>query len=453
MAEKIDDLIVARATAATPAALAVVRIDGAGTDGLVERLFLQRHGPGPTARPRRMILGEWIDPDGAEPIDHGQAVYYAAPASYTGNDAAEFFCHGGPIPTRRLIEAAIQLGARLAEPGEFTRRAFLNGRMDLAQAEAVADLVNAQTSAAARLAQRQLAGGLSDLIRSLREETIGLAAEIESRIDFPEEDLEPQDRRRLTDLFERIGAGIERLAATRRRGQLVREGARVALVGRPNVGKSSLFNALLRIERAIVTPHPGTTRDTIECTIDLESIPLTLVDTAGLRASDDPVERLGIERTHLEMERADLVILIEDATTPDAGGREELVAAGRAPDLVVANKIDLPAEAPPTVENVIPISATRGDGLDRLEREILARLDAGAGTETSSLAINLRHDELLRRTATALGEAQRGFEGGLSGDLVMIDLREALDALSAIVGLEVGDAILDRIFSRFCIGK
>jgi tRNA modification GTPase len=483
-----DDLIVARATAPGAAAVAIVRLDGVGARQIAERLFRPSGGVGPVARPRRMVFGRWVAPasGGAsgkaegETLDEGMTVFFAAPRSYTGNDLAEFHCHGGPVPARRLVEAALAAGARLAEPGEFTRRAFLNGRMDLTQAEAVADLIAAQTDAAARLARSQMAGALGEAAREIRETLIALAAEIEARIDFPDEDLGEADRSRLAAMFAEAAAALDRLLATRRRGRLLREGARVAIVGRPNAGKSSLLNALARVERAIVTPHPGTTRDAIECMIDLAGAPVTLVDTAGLRATDDPVESIGVARARQEIDHADVVVEVIDATA--SGGADPPALVARRPDVAVWNKRDLMPEnwSPPpetTDENLgmgtrpgagtttLAVSATRGDGLAALEAALVARLFGGEeklGAPSPSpathpgadaLAIGLRHAELLERAAEALAEARRAFAENLSGELVMIDLREALDAVSVLLGLEVGDAILDAVFSRFCIGK
>lgn len=458
-----NDVIVARSTASGPAALAVVRLDGRGASDVARRLFHPAGAAQPVAHPRRAVFGRWVDPATGEGIDEGITLFFAAPASYTGNDLVEFHCHGGPIPSARLIEASLALGARLAEPGEFTRRAFLNGKLDLAQAEAVADLINAQTDLAARMARTQLAGGLSAQVGAIRERLILLAAEIEARIDFPDEDIEPEDRDRLQSLFDEAASSIAALLETHRRGRILREGARVALVGAPNAGKSSLLNALARMERAIVTPHPGTTRDTIECTIDLRGIPLTLIDTAGLRSSSDPVERIGIERAVAEIERADLVILVHNVTekNPPALAGAEAAPVSREPDLIVYNKIDLVPDfnllACPWItdpDRAAAVSCTQGTGLPRLEEVIASRLFQSSSSDSDlGLAINVRHYDLLSAAQGSLALACEGFLSGLSGELVMVDLREALDAVDRIVGLSAGEEILDRLFGEFCIGK
>lgn len=448
-------LIVARATGAGTAAIAIVRIDGAGCAPLVERLFVPAapQAGGPVSRPRTMVFGHWIDPTTGEAIDDGLCVFFPSPASYTGNDLAEFHCHGGPIPPRRLVEAVLNAGARMARPGEFTRRAFLNGRMDLAQAEAVADLVNAQTDAAARAARRQLAGALSARIVNVRERLLEAAAHIEAYIDFPEDDIEPADRQAIATQLHQAREEIGRLLRPRRRGHLLREGARVVLTGLPNAGKSSLLNALVRKERAIVTPHPGTTRDMIECMIDLAGVPLTLIDTAGLREVDDPVERLGVERTRRELEQADMVVFVRDTSQPHDPHEERLALAGIRPDVVALNKVDLLQTPPRVAGGELPVSATRGDGLDRLEAAILVRLHAGDASAAEEI-VSQRHAQLLERAGQAVDAAVQVFARDPSGELVMIDVREALESLSEILGLdEIRETLLDRIFSRFCLGK
>lgn len=455
MREVMEDVIVAQATAPGQGALAIVRIDGAGAAGVMARIFYPANPRiVPAERPREMILGRWVCPDSGEILDEGLAVFFRGPSSFTGNDCAEWHCHGGPATVRLLIEAARQAGARPAEPGEFTRRAFLNGKLDLAQAEAVAELINAQTVAAARMARAQLDGALSERIRAMRETLIGLTAEIEARIDFPEEDIEPEARDRLAETFAELESGLRLLLETRRRGQLLREGARVALVGAPNAGKSSLFNALARMERAIVTPHPGTTRDTVECTIDLGGAPVTIVDTAGLRESADPVERIGVERSRAEIERAECVVWVRDLTA--LGGDEDnpLKGVDRIPELTVWNKIDAVDGAPARLVDGEPcISAVRGDGLRELEGLLLEFLTSGNGELDGAMAVNQRHGELLESATRSLKTARRAFLDGASGEFVIVDLREALDAIGAVLGLETGDAVLDRIFNQFCLGK
>ncbi|MCE5228689.1 tRNA uridine-5-carboxymethylaminomethyl(34) synthesis GTPase MnmE [bacterium] len=459
-----DDLIVARATAAGAGAVAIVRIDGNGAGELTRQLFRPRAGRGPVERPRRMVFGQWVEPVGGEVLDEGLCAFFAGPNSYTGNDLAEFYCHGGPVPSRRLIEAALAGGARMAEPGEFTRRAFLNGRMDLAQAEAVADIVAAQTDEAARLARAQLCGALSGRIGRLIDQLVNVAAEIEARIDFPEEDIGEADHDRLASAMDEAALEIDGLLATGRRGRLLREGARVALVGPPNAGKSSLLNALARRERAIVTPHPGTTRDVIECTIDLMGLPVTLIDTAGLRDSSDPVERIGIERARGEVASADVVILVQDLTDPNRGEWTDESIVDRTPDLVAMNKVDAiecgmrSAECGVENSSFIThhssfISAVRGDGLPELERALHEKLLAGSGGGDANLAVNLRQAGQLSSAAAALGQARASFAAGAASELVMVDLREGLESLGAILGRDTGEAILNQIFSTFCLGK
>jgi tRNA modification GTPase len=449
------DLIVARATPPGPGAIAILRADGPGAADLARRLFRPEGRRHPADAPRRAIYGSWIATDSEELIDRGLCLFMRAPRSYTGNDLVEFQCHGGAAVVRRLLAAAVALGARPAEPGEFTRRAFLNGRMDLAQAEAVADLIRAETDAAARAAQAQLDGGLSDRVTALRKRLIDLAAEIEARIDFPDEDLGVADRARLDSDFSTLLDGLGALAALRGRGRLLREGLRIALVGPPNVGKSSLLNALARTDRAIVTPHPGTTRDTVECLIDLGGVPVTLIDTAGIRDSDDPVEALGIERSRRVLADADMVIEVRDAASPDPPS--EFRIAGRRPDLVVDNKIDLLGDTPnaaPTDAARLPLSALTGDGLEALEARLLMLMhgEAAAGGR-DAFAINERHAGLIDAALEALRQARAAWVSGEGSELVMIDLRDALAALDELLGLTAHEAVLDRIFERFCLGK
>lgn len=500
--ENSDDTIVARSTAPGPGAIAIVRVDGPGTLQVLRRMFEPRGPLHPIDAPRQAIFGNWAETPPAKPqdgaagaqrhiIDEGITIFFKAPHSFTGNDLAELQCHGSTAIVRSLIAAAMRLGARLAEPGEFTRRAFLNNRLDLAQAEAVGDLIRAETDAAARMARSQLAGGLSRRIRELRANLIDLAAEIEARIDFPEEGLAAEDRTRLQAVFDGLESGLRGLIASRGRGRLLREGARIALVGPPNVGKSSLLNALARTERAIVTPHPGTTRDTIECTIDLAGIAVTIVDTAGLRSGGDEIERLGIERTHRAMCEADIVVEVRDATGEiEAMNFESEMSDGRSgdssggvrrPEAIVFNKIDrLDDEDPNSAQlghrrpgdaesaRTFCVSALTGRGIEELEKGLEALLlDAAAGetdkndqSDTQALgepggqiAVGARHAALLESALASIAQAQEAWDAQMGDELVMIDLREALVRLDEILGLGLGEAILDRVFEKFCLGK
>jgi len=460
--------IVAPATPAGTGAIAVVRLDGPGCWEAASRVWRSTRSVPPQAR--RLTRGQVLDVNGSV-LDDALLAWFPAPHSYTGNDLVEFQCHGSPAVVAGLIEALCAAGARLARPGEFTERAFFNGQLDLAQAEAVANLIASRTREASRVALSQLEGALSREVNTVREGLINLAAEIEARLDFPEEEIETADRLRLLGAFETARKNLERLLATARRGRLFRDGARVVLAGRPNTGKSSLLNALVGMERALVTPHPGTTRDTIEATVDILGIPIVLIDTAGVRhAGVEEIESLGIERTLREVRGADLVLLVLDASSPLTAEDRALVGLlGEAPLLVVTNKCDLAPEGhnrrgwaqelglSGTVESV-SVCALDPDTLRPLEAAV-ARLLMGQGgpeglTEAESATVtNLRHAERLRGAAEALGCARAAFEADQSGEFVMVDLNEALQALSEILGLSVDEAVLSRIFSRFCIGK
>ncbi|HUT25128.1 MAG TPA: tRNA modification GTPase, partial [Sumerlaeia bacterium] len=421
-------------------------------------------------------------------------------------------CHGSPAVVAALIDALREAGARMARPGEFTERAFLNGRIDLAQAEGVANLIASRTRAAGRAALSQLRGALSNAVRAIREILTDLAAEIEARLDFPEEEIDAEgaeEERRFRqaglESFAQVLRRLGALIATARRGRLFRDGARVVIAGKPNTGKSSLFNGLVGRERALVTPHPGTTRDTIEATLDMRGIPIVLIDTAGVRQdSHDEIETLGIERAKGEVASADLVVLVIDGSSPvDSEDARLFQSLAETPKIVAANKSDLPAAqddaaliqaltdaggietergAPGNVEQ--PPSAVSGEGEGEKTRErrlksepetpllrVCALRPAALGPLEASLAdallgeegaaaasdgatvTNLRHEELLRRTLDALGRARRSFAESASGEFTMIDLRDALDSLGEIIGETVDDAILSRIFSKFCVGK
>ena len=496
------DWITAPATPPGHGAIAIVRLDGPGCWEAARKVWTPNPRPShpcdpsdrsdpsdpsdsfcqsPPPPPRCLTLGEIREPGGtnqpASLADQALVAWFPAPHSYTGNDLVEFHCHGSPAVVQAVSEALVAAGARLARPGEFTERAFLNGRLDLAQAEGVANLIAARTREASRAALAQIQGALSREVLAIRENLLDLAAEIEARLDFPEEEIAPADRERLLNVFRESGNRLERLIATSRRGRLLRDGARVVIAGKPNAGKSSLFNELTGMERAIVTPHPGTTRDSLEATLDIRGIPLVLVDTAGVRRREShpkpedisaAIEDLGIQRTLREVENADLVLLVVDGSSqPDAEDLAVSQAIQDRPHLLIANKADLPpaqddtalARFFPRAARVLRVSALRPAGMDLLEEAIAARIlgrqpsPALEGSTESVLVTNLRHAECLRTASDALARARVSLENAESGELTMVDLYQALDSLGEIVGLTVDDAVLSRIFSRFCIGK
>jgi tRNA modification GTPase len=470
-----DDTIAAIATPPGEGGLAIIRLSGPDALKIVAQLFRPLR-PGPL-RPYRMRYGHIVDPLNAAVVDEAMAAFMRAPRSFTREDVVELSLHGGTLPAQTTLRLCLAAGARLARPGEFTMRAFLNGRIDLSQAEATLDVIRAQTDAALALAQAQLGGWLAQEVRAARAALLEALAYVTVMVDFPEDEVAPQD------VGPQLRAGlttVETLLSGADQGMLYRQGARIALVGRPNVGKSSLLNALLRADRAIVTPIPGTTRDTLEESANLAGIPVVLIDTAGIHASPDLVERLGIERSRAALAQADLALLVLDATTPpgpDDYAIAELI--GARPFIVVWNKIDqgsgVRGQGSGEQENrvtgeqaaLIPhpssfllppssfVSAHTGQGLAELAQTIAQRLlgDAPPATAMARLVSNPRHHDALRRAYEYLAAALAGYEAQHPTDLLAGDLTAALNALGEITGESVGDDLLDVIFSRFCIGK
>jgi tRNA modification GTPase len=406
-----------------------------------------------------MVYGLMVDAAGAT-LAEGLAVLMRGPHSFTGEDVIELHCHGGPVAVRRVLDATLAAGARLAEPGEFTRRAFLNGRMDLAQAEAVIDIIRAKTDRAMDAAVQQLRGELSSAVREIRDRLLAVSAHLEADIDFPELDLEVQTQAEVDAgcdwCLERIGG----LLAGAHRGKLLREGLHVVLAGRPNVGKSSLLNRLVRENRAIVTDIPGTTRDVIEEWVNIRGLPVVLADTAGIRETGDLVERLGVDRSRAMLERADLILLVVDAADGLTAEDRQLIAllpAGK-PRFGVANKIDIApgfnvGELSEAIgqSRVYAVSAQSGMGVDAVE-EGIARF-AGIVDKEEFVLANARQAEALRRAAVHLEAAQATRRAGFGSDMISIDIRAAWIVLGEITGESVGEDLLDQIFSRFCIGK
>ncbi len=439
-----DDTIAAVATAPGRAGIGIVRISGRSLARLAGELI------GTIPPPRRGVRAVFRDARGAA-IDDGLALWFPAPHSYTGEEVLELHGHGGPLVLGMLLRRAVELGARLAEPGEFTRRAFLNGKLDLAQAEAVADVIDAATETAARCAVRSLRGEFSAAIRALAGELVELRMLAEATLDFPEEDIDPLDRADARGRLARLRAALDDTLARAKEGSLLRSGLHVVLAGRPNVGKSSLLNRLAGEELAIVTPVPGTTRDAVRQGIQLDGVPLNVVDTAGLRETADEVERLGIERTWSEIGRADLALLIVDARG-GAGSDDDAIAGRlppRLPRLVVHNKIDLAGVAPHAEGDAVYLSARTGAGVELLKQRLLERAGWHSGGESVFIARE-RHLVALRGAAERLAAAA----GQLAApELFAEELRLAHRDLGAITGEFTADELLGAIFGRFCIGK
>jgi len=405
-------------------------------------------------RPWNAFLSNLVD-DQQHTVDQVVVTWFAAPRSYTAEDVVEISCHGSPFVLRHCVERALSAGARLADPGEFTLRAYLNGRIDLPQAEAVNDLINATTLHQAKVAARQLEGGVSKLLQPAKAQLLELIALLEAGIDFAEDDVSvaPQDevRRRITS----VTGDLTRLIDSFRYGKLVHDGLSLAIVGRPNVGKSSLFNALLERDRAIVTEIPGTTRDTVSEVAAISGVPVRLVDTAGIRAGRDVVERLGIERSFQAMADADITLVVLDLSAPMTPGDEALLErAGKGgPYLVAGNKCDLPRQMR-DLDGVTDVSAREGVGIDRLRQRILLTLTPeGQLDPQSGFITSLRHERLLRDSRECLLLASAGLELAHPHDLLLVLLYNALAPLDALTGATTADDILNRIFSTFCIGK
>ena len=443
--------VVALSTPRGRGALAVIRLSGPEAIAIARRMAQVY-----SFESRRATLTQLRSGD--EVLDQVLLTCFPAPHSLTGEDVVEISCHGSPAIVRRIIDATLESGATLAGPGEFTLRALSNGKINLAQAEAIRDLIAAQTDAAVKQAARQLNGELSKTLDPFKEKLVHVIVLLESALEFVEDDLPAPQVEQVEETLSSVITGVERLSQSYGAGRLLQDGARIAITGRPNVGKSSLFNSLVRVERAIVTAVPGTTRDTLSEAIDIGGVPVVLTDTAGLRETSDNIESLGIERTHRAMGDADVVLLVLDGSNEVGPDDEELLkqtADGRR--LVVMNKSDLPSFQPLArcVEDVeaINVSARTGEGLSALHSAILARLNS-AGAENGSLLItNARHYELLCSAKRELEIARTCFRDRHSEELVLAPLHNALKLLGQITGEATTEDILSEIFATFCIGK
>ncbi len=449
---QVSDTIVAISTPPGRGGLGVVRLSGAEARSIAERIL--RFAPAAEWKPRTARVAELIDEDGRV-VDQVVATWFARPSSYTAEDVVEISCHGAPVVLRFCVARAVEAGARPAEPGEFTLRAFLNGRLDLPQAEAVRDLIEATTLYQARVAAEQTTGALSRRLAPLKNQLCDLVALVEAGLDFAEDDLPVASTDDLLSRLDPLLEGISRLAASYDYGKLVHEGIALAIAGRPNVGKSSLFNRLLERDRAIVTEVPGTTRDTVSETATLAGIPVKFIDTAGVRASADLVESLGIERTYDAISEADLTLVVIDSSMPVEAADDGLIrhAAARGRHLVVANKCDLPRRA--AIEpGWVEVSALTGDGIGALRERIADTIAPEGGVERESGFItSLRHEQLLLQAQAQIEKAREAVVRGEHHDLLAVDLYGALQAIDELTGATTADDILNRIFSTFCIGK
>ncbi len=446
------DPIVAIATPFGESAIGMVRLTGKGVLEIAQKHFKTSK----PIKPRYAHYGELLDEKG-EVLDEGVLVYYKAPHSYTGEDMVEISLHGNPLILKKAVELFLKAGCRLAQPGEFTKRAFLSGKLDLTQAEAVAELISAKTDLARKVALRQLQGELSKYIRPLRESLLELCAYVEADIEFSEEDIPTLSKEQVIELVSKVIEGIDKLLKTAKTGKLIREGIKLAIVGKPNVGKSSLFNALLKEDRAIVTDIEGTTRDFIEESLNLRGIPVRLIDTAGIRQTSDPVEKIGVQRSLKKIEEADVILFVVDASSSLTEEDLRIYETVKNRDLIVVlNKIDLGEVVPLEIfkgHSIIKVSALTGTGLQNLEEEILKKAGAIA-QEGLNIYVSLRHEELLRKSKEVLESfLERYREEDISPEIAMLDIREASDYLGEIVGEVTTEDILGNIFSRFCIGK
>jgi len=418
------------------------------------------HFSGSNLKQRRATFGRFTA--GGRIIDQVVVVVYKGPQSYTGEDFAEISCHGNPLICRKIVETCLDSGARLAEPGEFTYRAFLNGKIDLTQAEAVSDLVESQTDFQLQVARRQLGGALSAKLRPLRDRLIEVIIQLETAIEFVEEDLTTTSKEQLQEELQSIRSELIRLAGTFRHGRVLQEGIKVVLAGPPNSGKSSIFNKLLKYERAIVTPYAGTTRDTLLEKLDIDGIPVLLVDTAGIRENPDPVEEEGVSRSRQNLADADLILFVLDCNRKWTRSEELIWKEIREyPCLLVQNKIDLQAllKVPDSVRdrvlNEVRISAREETNLSELSQEIVrAAVPDWKGPQSQGVMVtHLRHQQALSKGAEKIRLAQDAFYSGLSEEFIIYDLKKALDSLGEITGETTTEDILDKIFSTFCIGK
>ncbi|HHA4398502.1 TPA: tRNA uridine-5-carboxymethylaminomethyl(34) synthesis GTPase MnmE [Enterococcus faecium] len=457
------DTIAAISTPPGEGAISIVRLSGDQAVQLADKVYQSGNKRLSEVPSHTIHYGHIVDPKSNQLVDEVMVSVMRAPKTFTREDVVEINCHGGIVVVNQILQLLLREGARLAEPGEFTKRAFLNGRVDLSQAEAVMDLIRAKTDKAMGLALNQLDGNLSALIRSLRQEILETLAQVEVNIDYPEyDDVEELTTKLLLEKAQMIQQRIQALLATSKQGKVLREGLSTAIIGRPNVGKSSLLNHLLREEKAIVTDIAGTTRDVIEEYVNVRGVPLKLIDTAGIRETEDVVERIGVERSRKALAEADLILLVLNQSEPLTAEDEQLLEAiSGLKRIILLNKTDLPAQLEQEklkklIENepVFSISVAKNDGLDRLESAISDLFFSGeTGERDATYVSNTRHIALLEKASLSLEEVIAGIDAGMPVDLVQIDMTRCWDYLGEVVGDSVQDELITQLFSQFCLGK
>lgn len=457
----MDDTIAAISTPPGEGGIGIIRISGEDSLSILKQIFRTPSGK-QNMKDHLLVYGHIIDPEDGKVIDEVLSVYMKAPRTYTAEDVVEIDCHGGIVPLRKILQLVYRCGARPAERGEFTERAFLNGRLDLSQAEAVMDMISARADKTYDSAVGQLSGSLSGKIKKIRSMLMDIRVQVTVNIEYPDEDIEIMTYQKMKDDLKPVIGKISELLKTAETGRILSSGLKIAIVGKPNVGKSSLMNQMLRESRAIVTDIPGTTRDTIREDMRLRGIPISLIDTAGIRETDDQIEAIGIEKSRDSWSEADLVLLVLDAGSPLSGEDREILRQAEAEKtIVVLNKTDLPQQI--TAEDVnrllpgvqlISASMKEGNGLDAIEDSIEQRVYQGTVTADQNVIVtNARHKQLLEEAGSHLNDALRLADRKEPLEIIDLDLEAAYENLGEIIGDAVGDDVISEVFSRFCLGK